>query len=909
MKNKTPSKYFWALDSDLSAEILRQYEGAIAKRPNGTLARAIQLLNARIPSLPQAYLTPAVTKSGGRLDPHFFDELGLTLERLEAQTHGKFGGRERPLLLSVIGDYCGTIRNIGVSPASLSGLVHHHGAGTTYTYYVDFLESFSTIVLGAAHTDFRRTFHLTAEREGGAGGLAALTADRFLQHVREYQNLISQKIGKAFPETPEKQLISTLLHCTRVSQESAAGKDEIFIRAQIMRAQYGQSIQGVAYTRNPFTGKRDIYGVFQHGEGEAPKKSPLEPSSEGTNETCLRSLHPSVYSLLKRYLPEIEGAYRDVMEAEFVTDEDGRLFFTNFDKASTTAKATVVSAIDLNLDGKIDDATALTRIKPADVEVLLHPTLDDVSRASLTDLGSAGVTAAPGTAVGHIYFRMADAMDHYKNAAKKKADKRVILIADELLISDTPGLGIISGLATKASGIASHAAVMARANGIPCIVGYKGLEVAEDGTHMTVNGKRYDAGTFVTLEAGAEGRLYLGEGSLTNLSFKEGVVRDVAQLVNRLLLAEKSPMQVRVNINNAKDAETGLVFGADAVGLCRTENMFMEAESLREIRNIVFTQNPEMCAESFDKLEETQYQDFRKIFLVMRERTVNIRLMDLPLHDLSPQTDAAFKELDEQLPHLNEAQIRTVAEQLREHNPMLGLRACRFGLITPQVYDMQIRAIVRAAYSVLNEGVQVSVGIKFPLVQSEAEISRLRARVVKIEEEVREKLKVPFNTRLKYKVGGMLELPAAALNTDNLARVGEFFAFGTNDLTQTTLGISRDDSAHYLPFYLENGLMASDPFKVLAAPVRELIEIAVSRGRRVRPDVSFGICGEQGGDRSTLQFCLDKNIDYVSCSPFRVLPTRLALAQEVLRRNQALRERETESARTTAERPPSARAA
>jgi pyruvate,orthophosphate dikinase len=904
MNARHPSKYFWSLDAELPTEILRQYETATQRRASGTLKRAVQMLSARIPVVPQAYLTPLSTKSA-RLEKAFFDELGMVIERIEAQTHGKLGGRERPLLLTVSGDYCGTVRNIGSSSSTLAGMCHMFGTAVAFTLYVDFLESFSTLVLGAPHTDFRRTFGLAAEREGGAGGLGQLSSERFLQHVREYQNLISQKIGKAFPDSPEKHLLATIQHCAQVSRENASGKDEIFVRAQLQRAVYGQSTQGVAYTRNPFTGKRDIYGVFQKSDGNESKKGPIE-SADDASEPSFRGQMPAAYGLLKRYLPEIEAAYRDVMEVEFVTDEDGRIFFTNFDKASTTAKATVVAAVDLNLDGKIDDATALSRIKPADVEVLLHPTLDDASRAKLTDVGSTGVTAAPGTAVGHVYFRMEDAMEHYKNAAKKKTDKRVILIANELLISDTPGLGIISGLGTKASGIASHAAVMARANGIPCLVGYKGLEIDPSYKFITVNGKRIEAGTLMTLEAGAEGKLYLGEGSLQNLSFKEGVVRDVSQLVTRVLAAEKSPMQVRVNINNAKDAETGLSFGADAVGLCRTENMFMEAEALREIRNIVFTQNPDICTESFDKLEEIQYQDYRKIFSVMRERFVSIRLMDLPLHDFSPQTDAQFKELDQQLPHLNEGQIRTVAEQLREHNPMLGLRACRFGLITPQVYDMQIRAIFRAAYSVLLENVQVNVGIKFPLVQSDAEISRLRARVVKIEEDIRQKLKVPFGTRLKYKVGGMLELPAAALSTDQLARVGEYFAFGTNDLTQTALGISRDDSAHYLPFYLENGLMAADPFKVLAPVVRELIEIAVSRGRRVRPDASFGICGEQGGDRGTLQFCLEKGLNYVSCSPFRVLPTRLALAQEVLARNA---EKRSASERQSTDKAPTVRAA
>jgi pyruvate,orthophosphate dikinase len=266
----------------------------------------------------------------------------------------------------------------------------------------------------------------------------------------------------------------------------------------------------------------------------------------------------------------------------------------------------------------------------------------------------------------------------------------------------------------------------------------------------------------------------------------------------------------------------------------------------------------------------------------MRDRVVNIRLMDLPLHDFVPQTGLEFDALCEQLPHLHKDHIRLVSDGLREHNPMLGLRACRFGLIMPEVYDMQMRAIIRAAYGVAQNGVKVDPGMMFPLVFNEAELSKLRARVIEIEEQVREKLKIPHGSKIKFRVGSMIELPAAALGADQLARVGEFFAFGTNDLTQTTLGVSRDDAAHYLPFYLEHGILPSDPFKVLATPVRELIEMAVSRGRRVRNDASYGICGEQGGDRTTLAFCLAKGLDYVSCSPFRVLPARVALVHEAL---------------------------
>lgn len=885
---KFSSKYFWRLDSEASAEWIRGYRDAIADRPVSRLSQLIDLLENKVPVPPKAYLTSSFLKAcDGKLPAEVLDELGGVLERFETVSRARLGGKDNPLLLTVQGDYCGAIRNIGVSKTTLPALVHHLGSGTAFSLYADFLESFSTLVLGAPFLDFRKTFGIKCDRERGIDAIGDLSAEQFGQRIQEYQNLISQKIGRAFPESPEQHLLASITRAGRTSK--AAGGDEVFVHVQYHRSQFGKSTQGVAYTRNPFTGKRDLYGVYQTGPER--KKAMLEPDagSASSSDRSLKDRFPATYSLVKRFMPKIEETFREITEVEFVTDEEGHLYFTGFDKAQTTARASVLSTVELNLEGKISDRDAVMRIKPSEIEMLLHPTLDDQSRAKLTDLcqaGTSGVTAAPGTAVGEVFFRMADAMEHYQKSLTAKNPTKVILIADELLISDTPGLGIIGGLVTKASGIASHAAVMARANGIPCIVAYPGIEIDSKKGTCKINGKPLKAGTVITLEAAAEGRLFLGTGSLQNLSFREGIIKDVATLISRVIKQEEVPLEIRVNINNAKDADVGLSFGADGVGLCRTENMFMEASSLREIRNIVFTQDNSKCAASFQTLEETQFQDFKKIFEVMRERTVNIRLMDMPLHDLAPQTESDFRKLCTQLKHLDREHLRAVSEGLREHNPMLGLRACRFGIITPEVYDMQIRAIVKAAYAVGATGVSVDPGIMFPLVFTEAELSRLKARVVQLEGQVREELKIPFSAKVRFRVGSMIELPAAALSADQLSRVGEFFAFGTNDLTQTTLGMSRDDSAHYLPAYLEKGILKSDPFKVLSEPVRELVEIAVRRGRRVRPDASFGICGEQGGDPTSLEFCLDKGLDYVSCSPFRVLPARAALLRVALSRRE-----------------------
>ncbi|MGZ3709047.1 MAG: hypothetical protein ACXWPM_09765, partial [Bdellovibrionota bacterium] len=447
--------YFWELNQDIGTENLKAYHQALEGRKGSTLKHLVHLLEQKVPMMPKAYLTSACMELAERKpDERFFNELGAVLEKFEGMTHAQLGGKQKPLLLSVHGDFCGSIRNIGAGLPTLPALVHDHGAPSAYAMLVGFLESFSTLVLGNTHVDFRGTFNIKQDREKGIDGLAGLEDAEFVQKVKQYQNLISTKVGRPFPEDPGRQLLMTILHCVKAAK--GAGGDEIFISAQHGRLQFGQSVQGVAYTRHPFTGKKDLYGVYQSGaEG---KKASIESDADAPTEeraATLKEKFPSVYGQLKRHLPAIEAAFHDVMESEFVTEEDGKLFFTGFDKAQTTARATVVSTIELNMDGKLPDVEAAMRIKPADVELLLHPTLDDKSRAKLQDIGSTGVTAAPGTAVGHVFFKMADAMEFYREAMMKKTDKRVILVADELLISDTPGLGIIGGLVTRASGIAS----------------------------------------------------------------------------------------------------------------------------------------------------------------------------------------------------------------------------------------------------------------------------------------------------------------------------------------------------------------------------------------------------------------------------------------------------------------------
>lgn len=865
--------FLWCLDNEVSAEQLREYLAALEDQTTSTLYAWTQLLTKQVPILPRAYLSSTFCEAKpGSIPDGFTVQLSEVISRFERLMHAKLGGAQRPLILTIEGDYCGSIRNIGVSPRSLRALVHRHGEARAFTLYVDFLESFSTHVLGCPHIDFRRTFGLASGRDTEGQRLEKLPEHEFLKLVERYQNLVVQKTHKPFPESPERQLLSAIIRLAWIAKES--GGDSIFLSVQAYPSVYGRSMHGVAFTRNPFSGEKSVYGVYQTGGEE--KKRPLTAGPGDVESETLRATSADTYAVLRQHLPTIEEVFRDVTEAQFLTDEEGNLYFTDFCKAQTSAKTSVVAAVEFCTRGLITETEAVSRLDPGDIEVLLHPTLDDESRKQLEPVDGEGVTAAPGTGVGTLFFRMADAIEFIKRHGAKSRPK-VLLATDELLITDSAGVPLLAGIVTRAGGIASHAAVMARANGIPCIVGFKGMEIASDGGSARFGESTIKKGTVVTMEAGGTGRLHLGEGKLQNLSFQTGLVKELSQLLRTAAQQARIPLSIYVNINNAQDAETGLVFGAEGVGLCRTENMFLEPEALDNIRHVIFSDSAEKCRKELQALEELQFRDFSRIFKALGKRPINIRLMDLPLHEFVPPGRTEMDRVLSSIPPEEREACRARAESLREHNPMLGLRACRFGLLMPEVYDMQLRAIVRAAYAVAESGAEVDPGIMFPLVITAEELKKLRERVWRIEESVRRSGKFSIPAALKFRVGTMIEVPAAALQADKLARLGEFFAFGTNDLTQTTMGISRDDGTRFLPHYLEQGLLEDDPFRVLSEPVRELVEGAVARGRRARPDAVFGICGEQGGDRSTLELCLENGIDYVSCSPFRVLSTRLSL--------------------------------
>lgn len=869
--------YFWVLDNKIPREDIEEYKEALLDKKSfseSKLAQLVELIDKNIPIPTQVYLTPLSVKplKSKNVSKEYISHLSNVLDELEKATLKLFSGPERPLILTVTNEFSGTIRNIGINENNLTYLIHECGKAEAYRLYINFLESFSNLAMGAPFLDFRKTFEIPHERNEQNDKISELSEKQFLKLVKEYKALVSNSIQEKFPNASEEQLLITLRYMAQSCRMTKG--DEVFIRTQILSSDDHQTLKGVVYTKNPFNGKKDLYGTYWTG----PKSKKFYLETEDANDTDLSVKFPEVCSQLRNNIPKIANLFVDIMEVDFVTDLDGKTYFTSFNKADATARAVVMNAINLNQQGILSDIDTLKRIKPSDLELLLHPILNAESRQKLDFFRSSGVTASPGAVFGNVFFDMHEAMEFYDNEKENGESPSILLITDELLVSDVQGLGKIKGLITKSSGMASHAAVMARSNGIPCIIGLQNLVIDSEKNYIELDGKRIDKKTILTLEAAEIGRIYKGKGEIKELPHASGVIKDISVLVGKVLKEKQVPLSVMININNHIDTATGIAFGADGVGLCRTENMLTKKDAIKSLRHIIFNKDPFKSKNEFKLLEELQTEDFKKIFVELNEKPIKIRLMDMPLDELVPHNEQEFQELSSET-NIKIDDLKALASSFKESNPMLGLRACRFGIITPQVYELQIRAILEAAYyTIKNKGIAVNPGIMFPLVLTKAELEILRNKVIQIEKEVRVKLAISYDEKMNVEIGTMLELPGAALAADELAEISEFFAFGTNDLTQTTLGISRNDSENYLPMYLEKGILKDDPFHQLHENVKELINIAVSRGRKIRKNAIFGICGEQGGGESALSFCLDNKIDYVSCSAFRILPTKLLLA-------------------------------
>ena len=804
-------------------------------------------------------------------------QIDENLQKVENAMNAKFGDAENPLLLSVrsgaavsMPGMMDTILNLGLNDDTVKGLIaRSENERFAYDAYRRFVQMFGNVVLRVAHDEFE---HLLEARKKAKGVTldTELDAADLLALVHEFKQIIKRKTGDDFPDAPRQQLdmardavfessgnprAITYRRLNDISEE--LGRTAVNVQAMVFGNMGGSSGTGVAFTRNPSTGANVFYGEFlMNAQGEdvvAGIRTPL-PIAE------LQNLSPDAYTQLVDIGQRLEKHYRDMQDVEF-TIQDGQLFMLQTRNGKRTGQAAVRIAVEMVEEGLIDKNTALTRVPAGDLDQLLHPR---VNPSATVEVIAQGLPASPGAAVGKVVFTATRAEE------RAAAGEKVILVRAETSPEDIGGMDAAEGILTARGGMTSHAAVVARGMGKCCVAGCGSLFIHEDAREFYAQGKRYTEGDYITLN-GSTGDVLSGQVALIQpeLSGQFGVLMEWADEVRKL--------DVRTNADTPEDAENARGFGAEGIGLCRTEHMFF-GTGIDAVREMILADSTDEREQALEKLLPHQKSDFIGIFEAMAGYPVTIRTLDPPLHEFLPKTETEIDELAERL-GVSAQKLRERVEELHEFNPMLGHRGCRLGIVYPEITVMQARAIFEAAVDVAQRGIKVLPEIMIPLVGHINEFSLQRKVVVDTAKTVFEEAGI----HIEFLVGTMIELPRAAITADKIAAEAEFFSYGTNDLTQTTFGMSRDDAEKFLGEYVANGVLEYDPFQVLdQGGVGVLLEIGTEKGRATRPELKVGICGEHGGEPHSVKFCHGLGFNYVSCSPFRVPIARLAAAQAVI---------------------------
>ncbi|MGC8769177.1 pyruvate, phosphate dikinase [Calditerrivibrio sp.] len=800
------------------------------------------------------------------------------LKKLEETTKKKFGSNENPLLVSVrsgarvsMPGMMDTILNLGLNDETVKGLAtSSNNERFAYDSYRRFIQMFSNVVLGVEHSKFEK---LISEVKKGKGYSldTDLTAEDWKGLVEKFKALVQNETGKPFPQDVMEQL-KLAINAVFDSWDNQRAKtyrkinkipDDWGTAVNVVAMVFGNmgndSGTGVAFTRNPSTGEKEFFGEFLiNAQGEdvvAGIRTP-EPISR------LKDEMPGVFAQLEEVYKKLESHYKDMQDIEF-TVERGVLYMLQTRSGKRTARAAVKIAYDMYKEGLIDKKTAVLRVAPEQVDQLLHPMIDP--KEKYTPIAK-GLPASPGAAVGRVVFTADDAESW---AAK---GEKVILVRDETSPEDIGGMHAAEGILTATGGMTSHAAVVARGMGKCCIVGCGSIHIDEDEKVFTVGNITVKEGDFITIN-GSTGEVILGKVKLVEPELS-GEFAEILSWAD-----EFRKLGVRTNADTPHDSKVAREFGAEGIGLCRTEHMFFEGDRIDAVREMILADTEEERVKALAKVKPYQKEDFKGIFKAMDGFPVTVRLLDPPLHEFIPHTDEDIQKVAN-ASGIPFDVLKKKRDELHEFNPMLGHRGCRLGITYPEIYEMQVYAIMEAACEVAKEGVKVYPEIMIPLVGHYKELEMLREMTVRVADEVMHK----YGITLKYLVGTMIELPRAALTADEIAQYAEFFSFGTNDLTQTTLGLSRDDSGKFLPFYVEKGIYKEDPFVSLDLNgVGQLVEMGVTKGRKTRPDLKTGICGEHGGDPASIFFCHRVGLNYVSCSPYRVPVARLAAAHAALK--------------------------
>ncbi|MDL2401033.1 pyruvate, phosphate dikinase [Rhizobium mayense] len=813
------------------------------------------------------------------------------LKQMEEITGRKFGDTVRPLLVSVrsggrasMPGMMDTVLNLGLNDDTVQALGHDAGdARFAWDSYRRFIQMYADVVMGLDNEVFEEILEDEKARLGHEFD-TDLSAVEWQHVVSLYKDVIKEELGDAFPQEPEVQLwgavgavFSSWMNPRAVTYRHLHNIPEAWgtavnIQAMVFGNLGNSSATGVAFTRNPSTGEKELYGEFLvNAQGEDVVAGIRTPQSiteaariaSGYDRPSMEKVMPEAFAEFRRICSELEAHYRDMQDLEF-TIERGKLWMLQTRAGKRTTKAAMKIAVDMVEEGLITEDEAVSRIEPATLDQLLHPTIDPRVRR---DVIGSGLPASPGAAIGEVVFTAEEAI------IAEEEGRKVILVRIETSPEDIHGMHAAEGILTTRGGMTSHAAVVARGMGIPCVVGAGTMRIDMRNEKLIGIGVTLKKGDVITID-GSTGQVLKGEVPMIQPELSGDFGRIMAW-------ADRSRrMTVRTNADTPADARAARSFGAEGIGLCRTEHMFFEGDRIHVMREMILAEGEEGRRAALAKLLPMQRLDFTGMFTIMHGLPVTIRLLDPPLHEFLPKTDEEIAEVAG-IMGMEPAMLRQRVDALHEFNPMLGHRGCRLAISYPEIVEMQARAIFEAAVSAAKEtGAAVVPEIMVPLVGLRSELDYVKARI----DEVARAVMTEAKMKIDYLVGTMIELPRAALRAHIIAEAAEFFSFGTNDLTQTTFGMSRDDAAAFIPTYQRKGIIEHDPFISLDFDgVGELIRIAAERGRRTRNDMKLGICGEHGGDPASIHFCEEIGLDYVSCSPFRVPIARLAAAQAAIR--------------------------
>jgi pyruvate,orthophosphate dikinase len=860
----------------------------------GKGANLAEMANLGLPVPPGFTITAEVCTyfyaHGKKYPDELAGEIDAALAHVGKLTGRSFGDNDNPLLVSVrsgarasMPGMMDTVLNLGLNDVTVKALAKSaEDERFAYDSYRRFIQMYSGVVLGIEHHNFEEVLELHKDKKGHELD-TDLSAAEWREVIAEYKAIVERETGNSFPQDPREQLWGAIgavfgswmnqraITYRRLHNIPESWGTAVNVQAMVFGNMGESSATGVAFTRNPSTGDKELYGEFLvNAQGEdvvAGIRTPQNITEAAriaahSDKPSMEKVMPEVFKQFVETTQKLESHYRDMQDMEF-TVERGKLWMLQTRGGKRTTKAALRIAVEMAKEGLITRDEALLRIEPGGLDQLLHPTIDPNAERNVL---ATGLPASPGAASGEIVFNSDEA------ETLKSSGHKIILVRVETSPEDIHGMHAAEGILTTRGGMTSHAAVVARGMGKPCVSGVGSIRVDYAKQTMTVAGKTLKKGAVITID-GSTGQVIEGSVAMLQpeLSGEFATIMEWADKARRL--------GVRANADTPNDARVARKFGAEGIGLCRTEHMFFEGDRIVAVREMILADDEKGRRAALAKLLPIQRGDFADLFEIMSGLPVTIRLLDPPLHEFLPHTDEEIAEVAEAM-GADPDKLKRRAQELHEFNPMLGFRGCRIAIAFPEVAEMQARAIFEGAVAASKKtGKPVTAEVMVPLVFTRAEFDLIKARIDAMHQAVEKET----GENVPYQVGTMIELPRACLRAAEIAETAEFFSFGTNDLTQTALGISRDDAASFLGSYTSKHILAADPFITIDQEgVGELVEIGVERGRRTRPDIKLGICGEHGGDPASIAFCDRVGLDYVSCSPFRVPIARLAAAQAAL---------------------------